>query len=196
MKQYFALVVTAGGKVVSLNHDEVPENVPSGLTVKILNQSSYESLMEDFNYNLVLNVSNVIITDELASAKFTKIQGARAYYESRDKFTLNAVEYRIDLLSLRNLFTDLMIREKDIAINGLSACGESIKGAEYISGYSGNIDPTDAMKICLSVRCYKRAIEANLYNIIAGINACTTVLDVTNYPVTHNYPVIPNIENI
>ena len=196
MKQYFALVVTAGGKVVSLNHDEVPENVPSGLTVKILNQSSYESLMEDFNYNLVLNESNVIITDELASAKFTKIQQARAYYESRDKFRLDAVEYRIDLLSLRNLFTDLAIREKDIAINGVSACGESIKGAEYISGYSGNIDPTDAMKICLSVRCYKRAIEANLYNIIAGINACTTVLDVTNYPVTHNYPVIPNIENI
>ena len=193
MKQYFALVVTAGGKVVSLNHDEVPENVPSGLTVKILNQTEYEGLVDNYSYHLVVNEANAIVTDELASAKFTKIQQARAYYESRDKFTLDAVEYRIDLLSLRNLFTDLMIREKDIAINGLSACGESIKGAEYIPGYSGSLNPTYAMNICLSVRCYKRAIEANLYNIIAGINACTTVLAVTNYDYTNNYPSVPTI---
>lgn len=190
MKQYFAFV--AAGKVVSLNYDEVPDPLPSGVTVKTLTEEQYDELVGDFNFHLVVNEANEIVTDDLAAAKSAKITEAREYFESIDKFIFDEDECKIDKASLRNLFTDLLIREKDIAINGVGACEETIKGSEYISGYSGNIDPTDAMNICLEVRCYKRAIEANLDTIITGINACTTVLDVTNYDETDNYPSIPN----
>lgn len=191
MKQYFALV--AAGKVVSLNHEELPDPIPDGLTIKTLTQSQYEDLVANFNYNLVVNEANTIVTDELAAAKYDKIKEAREYFDSIDKFILDEDECKINKTSLRNLFTDLLIREKDIAINGIGACEEPIKGSEYISGYTaGSLSPTSAMEVCIGIRCYKRAIEANLDSIILGINSCTTVLDVTNYDETDNYPSIPN----
>ena len=185
MKQYFALV--AAGKVVSLNYEELPDPVPDGLTIKTLTEAEYNGLVADFSYNLIVS-DGLIVVDGLAESKSNKIKEAREYFHSIDKFTLNTEEYRIDKSSLRNLFTDLSIRDKDIAVNGVSACPQPFKGSEYIPGYSGNITAADALDVCLQVRCFNRESEAVLDTHITNIMACATVLDVGFYDETANYP--------
>lgn len=159
-----------------------------------IGEPEFEQLLSDLlTMQMTWNGTQFVESSDIEYLKQKKLQAARLFAESIDKFILNTIEYRIDKLGLRNLFTDLMILKEDLAINGLGSCSEPFNGAEYIFGLNGNINTTEAMQVCTTVRCYKRVCDNNLAAIVQGIMDCETSLDVQNFDITQNYPSVPII---
>ena len=181
-------------------HTDNPSFDLSGLgsgapfTLLEVTNTIFSDLMEDLQSGKKMKwdvgTGAFVECDDLPYLKDKKIEAARTYYETRKTFSYNSTPCWMDRSVLRNFYTDILIQKRDVELNSGSACGSNIQPDSMNFGSLSGISLSLAEETCIKVRCYMRAIDAQLTNHISAIQALTTSSAVNAYNVEASYPVI------